>query len=247
MLETKAMLDDQQAKNYPRLYADIRSSYANATQVGDAIAPRIAARFPDKFPGDASGPAVDLRAALNIRFQEHSVPDDLANQRHRWTPPRRAGARPRPRWPRTRARSMLCSPTCSERPPPLISTRRGRPATPPCSPTRPQPPTRRGSALSSQLTDASVTASSRQAWLADATNLAARCFAPCARIPARGSDDRHRRSARKVMVNGRGRRQVRRGVDRGGVADLIAAAASRQASLGGLAKLKFLDRGGGFG
>ncbi len=72
MLEMKAMLDDQLAKNYPRLYADIRTSYAHATQVGDAIAPRIAGRFPDKFPGNASSPAVDLRASLNIRLQEHS-------------------------------------------------------------------------------------------------------------------------------------------------------------------------------
>ena len=72
MLSAEAMLDDQQAKDYPRLYADIRSSFANATQVGDAIAPRIAGRFPDKFPGNASGPAVDLRATLNIRLQEHS-------------------------------------------------------------------------------------------------------------------------------------------------------------------------------
>jgi hypothetical protein len=72
MLEMKAMLDDQLAKNYPRLYADIRTSYAHATQVGDAIAPRIARRFPDKFPGNASSPAVDLRASLNIRLQEHS-------------------------------------------------------------------------------------------------------------------------------------------------------------------------------
>jgi hypothetical protein len=71
MLETKGMLDDQQAKNYPRLYADLRTSYANAARVGDAIAPRIAGRFPDKFPGNVSGPAVDLRATLNIVFQEH--------------------------------------------------------------------------------------------------------------------------------------------------------------------------------
>ncbi|HVC75486.1 MAG TPA: hypothetical protein VND96_03110 [Candidatus Micrarchaeaceae archaeon] len=71
-LEMEAMLDDQQAKNYPPLYADIRTSYADATQVGDTIAPRIAGRFPDKFPGNASGPAVDLRAMLNIRLQEYS-------------------------------------------------------------------------------------------------------------------------------------------------------------------------------
>jgi hypothetical protein len=72
MLETKAILDDQLSRNYRRLYADIRTSYAHAVQVGDAIAPRIAGRFPDKFPGNASSPAADLRASLNIRLQEHS-------------------------------------------------------------------------------------------------------------------------------------------------------------------------------
>ena len=72
MLEMRAMLDDQLAKNYPRLYADLRMSYAHATQMGDSIAPRIAGRFPDKFPGNLSSPAVDLRALLNIRLQEHS-------------------------------------------------------------------------------------------------------------------------------------------------------------------------------
>jgi succinate dehydrogenase flavin-adding protein (antitoxin of CptAB toxin-antitoxin module) len=72
MLETKSMLDDQLAGNYPGLYADIRTSYAHATQVGDAIAPRITGTFPDKFPGNATSSAVDLRASLNIRLQEHS-------------------------------------------------------------------------------------------------------------------------------------------------------------------------------
>lgn len=72
VLEMKAMLDDQQSQNYQRLYTDIRTAYADAVQVGDAIAPRLAARFPDKFPGSASGPAADLRATLNIGFQEHS-------------------------------------------------------------------------------------------------------------------------------------------------------------------------------
>jgi hypothetical protein len=71
-LELKAVLDDQQSQNYQRLYADIRTSYANAVEVGDAIAPTVAARFPDKFPGSASGPAADLRTTLNIRLQEHS-------------------------------------------------------------------------------------------------------------------------------------------------------------------------------
>ena len=72
MLEMKAMLDDQFVRNYPRLYADIRTSYAHAAQVGDALAPRIAGSFPDKFPGNVSSPAADLRVSLNIRWQEHA-------------------------------------------------------------------------------------------------------------------------------------------------------------------------------
>ena len=72
MLEMKAMLDDQFAKNYRRLYADLRTAYAHATQVGDAVAPRLAGKFPDKFPGSATGPAADLRVALNVNMQEHA-------------------------------------------------------------------------------------------------------------------------------------------------------------------------------
>lgn len=71
-LEMKAMLDDQLARNYPALYADIRTSYAHATEVGDVIAPRIAGKFPDKFPGNSSTPAADLRTSLNVGWQEHS-------------------------------------------------------------------------------------------------------------------------------------------------------------------------------
>ena len=72
VLEIKALLDDQFLKNYPAVYADLRTSYAHAIQVGDAVAPKIAQRFPDKFPGNASSPAADLRASLNVKLQEHS-------------------------------------------------------------------------------------------------------------------------------------------------------------------------------
>jgi hypothetical protein len=72
MLETKTILDDQFLRNYSALYADLRTSYAHATQVGDAIAPKIVERFPDKFPGNAMSPAANLRVSLNINWQEHS-------------------------------------------------------------------------------------------------------------------------------------------------------------------------------
>jgi hypothetical protein len=72
MLEMRAMLDDQFTKNYPRLYTDLRTSYAHAAQVGDALAPKLTGSFPDKFPGRATGPAADLRVSLNLKWQEHA-------------------------------------------------------------------------------------------------------------------------------------------------------------------------------
>ena len=39
--------------------------------IGDAIAPAIAAKFPDKVAGDPSNKGVDLRVALNQLLQEH--------------------------------------------------------------------------------------------------------------------------------------------------------------------------------
>jgi hypothetical protein len=71
VLETKAMIDDQFAQNYQGMYKDLRIIYTQATRIGDSLAPRIAQKFPDKFPGDASSQAVDLRATMNNLLQEH--------------------------------------------------------------------------------------------------------------------------------------------------------------------------------
>ena len=72
IFEMRAMLDDQIAQNYPKMYADLRTVYAHASRIGDALAPRIAQKFPDKFPGNASSPAVDLRMTMNTLLQEHA-------------------------------------------------------------------------------------------------------------------------------------------------------------------------------
>jgi hypothetical protein len=72
MQEMRQMLDDELSRNYSRLYADIRSLYAHAIEVGDAVAPEVTGKFPDKFPGNATGPAANTRAALNVNWQEHS-------------------------------------------------------------------------------------------------------------------------------------------------------------------------------
>ena len=71
VLETKAMIDDRFAQSYPRLYADVQIVYGQASLIGDALAPRIVQKFPDKFPGDPSSRAADVRLTLNILLQEH--------------------------------------------------------------------------------------------------------------------------------------------------------------------------------
>ena len=77
-LQTKAMIDDQVAQNYPRLYSDLRIVYAQASRIGDQVAPRIAQKYPDKFPGHASNRAVDLRVTVNNLLQEHTYLTTMA-------------------------------------------------------------------------------------------------------------------------------------------------------------------------
>jgi len=72
MLQTKAVIDDQVGQSYPRMYADLHTAYGQVARIGDALAPRIAHRFPDKFPGSASSKAVDLRVSVNGLLQEHA-------------------------------------------------------------------------------------------------------------------------------------------------------------------------------
>jgi hypothetical protein len=72
VLETQRMIDDQVAQNYPKMYADLRTAYAQTSRIGDALAPKIVRKFPDKFPGDPSNKASDLRASLNELFEEHA-------------------------------------------------------------------------------------------------------------------------------------------------------------------------------
>ena len=71
VLQTKAVVDAQAAKDWPAAYAAIRTAYAHMQMIGDAIGPAIAAKFPEKFDGDAASGAVDLRVALNQLLQEH--------------------------------------------------------------------------------------------------------------------------------------------------------------------------------
>ncbi len=71
VLQTKAIVDAQAKKDWKAAYAAIRAAYAHMQMIGDAIAPAIAAKFPDKFAGDPTNKGVGLRVALNQLLQEH--------------------------------------------------------------------------------------------------------------------------------------------------------------------------------
>lgn len=86
VLLDKAVVDDAAAQRYASLYPDVHTAYAQSTRLGDALAPRIAQKFPDKFPGNPSAKAVDDRVQLDLLLQEHSyistmVGDAAANGR----------------------------------------------------------------------------------------------------------------------------------------------------------------------
>ena len=72
LTEMKAVIDDELAQSYAKLYADVRTAYAHSSHIGDMLAVRMAQQFPDKFPGDPSISAVDARVSLNDLLQEHS-------------------------------------------------------------------------------------------------------------------------------------------------------------------------------
>jgi hypothetical protein len=72
VLETQRMIDDQVVQNYPKMYTDLRIAFAQTSRIGDALALKIVRKFPDKFPGDPSNKASDLRASLNELLEEHA-------------------------------------------------------------------------------------------------------------------------------------------------------------------------------
>jgi hypothetical protein len=71
VFETKALIDDQFAQNYPRAYADLRLVYSQVSRIGDALAPKIVEKFHDKYPGNPSSKAVDMRVSMNNLLQEN--------------------------------------------------------------------------------------------------------------------------------------------------------------------------------
>ena len=71
VLQTKAIVDAQARKDWKAAYTAIRAAYAHMQAIGDALAPAISAKFPDKFAGNPLNKGVDLRVGLNQTLQEH--------------------------------------------------------------------------------------------------------------------------------------------------------------------------------
>lgn len=78
VMATTAVIDAQVAKSYSKMYSDLRTAHAQSTRLGDALASGVARKFPDKFPGDPSRKAVDLRVSLNTLLQEYAYVSTMA-------------------------------------------------------------------------------------------------------------------------------------------------------------------------
>jgi hypothetical protein len=68
----QAVIDDAAAQSYPKMYLDLRAAYAITSGNAALLATSTAQLFPDKFPGDPSSKAVEVRVSLNVLLQEHS-------------------------------------------------------------------------------------------------------------------------------------------------------------------------------
>jgi hypothetical protein len=78
LLEDKAFIDDVFASSYRSYYTDLHRAYAFTSRLGDLLATEIAAKFPDKFPGDPTTQAVDSRVMVNLNLQEHAYLSTMA-------------------------------------------------------------------------------------------------------------------------------------------------------------------------
>jgi hypothetical protein len=68
----QVVIEDAAAQSFPKMYVDLRAAYAVTSGMGELLATRTVRMFPDKFPGDPSSKAADVRVSLNVLLQEHS-------------------------------------------------------------------------------------------------------------------------------------------------------------------------------
>ncbi len=66
-----AVIDAQQAGDHPTAYRALHEAYAHMDGTAKVLAVATAAKFPEKFDGDAASPAAELRAGLTSLLGEH--------------------------------------------------------------------------------------------------------------------------------------------------------------------------------
>jgi len=71
VLQTKAVVDAQAAKDWTAAFTAIRAAYAHMQMIGDALAGAIVGQHPELFAGDPSTSGVSFRVALDQLLQEH--------------------------------------------------------------------------------------------------------------------------------------------------------------------------------
>jgi hypothetical protein len=74
-------LDSYASGNHQRTYAQAREAYGHMFMTGDGLAAAIAQQFPDKFPGEGSSQATELRVTLDRLLGEHALLATLAMQK----------------------------------------------------------------------------------------------------------------------------------------------------------------------
>ena len=67
----KAVIDAQKAGDQPKVYSSLREAYAHMGEFAATLAGATAAKFPEKFDGQADTPAAELRAGLTSLLREH--------------------------------------------------------------------------------------------------------------------------------------------------------------------------------
>ena len=67
----KTVVDAQKAGDQPKVYSSLREAYGHMGEFATTLADATAKKFPNKFDGDASSPAADLRAGMTSLLREH--------------------------------------------------------------------------------------------------------------------------------------------------------------------------------
>ncbi|HUR76850.1 MAG TPA: hypothetical protein VMZ22_02805 [Acidimicrobiales bacterium] len=67
----KTVVDAQKAGDQTKVYSSLREAYGHMGELAETLAGATAKKFPNKFEGDASSPAADLRAGMTSLLREH--------------------------------------------------------------------------------------------------------------------------------------------------------------------------------